>query len=296
MKMHEFNHIIFHADDFAACPEASQHILDCKEHGTLDSISVLTNSPLFDECMPILKTYSNSLKYNIHFNIAEGPCLSTPSDVSLLVDERGMFCISFFKTLLMSCGKKGLILKQQLETEFTKQLNLLLPYVDSIRIDSHQHYHMIPVVLDAILSVVQKSGKEIEFIRIPAEPISPFLKHPSLYFSYQPINLIKNIVLNVLNWYDTARLKPFRTKTAVFFGIVMSGHMDLKRVMKLLPNFCKIANKKNLPLEILAHPGGVSNVASLMDSQNADCRAFYMNSGRLVEKEMFLRIREFAEN
>lgn len=119
MKMNEFNHIIFHADDFAACPEASQHILDCKEHGTLNSISVLTNSPFFDECMPMLKNYSDSLKYNIHFNIAEGPCLSNPSDISLLVDERGMFCTSFFKTLLMSFGKKRLILKQQLELEFT---------------------------------------------------------------------------------------------------------------------------------------------------------------------------------
>ena len=149
---------------------------------------------------------------------------------------------------------------------------------------------MIPVVLDAILTVVQRSGKEIEFIRVPAEPISPFLKHPSLYFSYRPINLVKNIVLNVLKWWDIARLKPFRAKTAVFFGIVMSGHMDLTRVTKLLPDFCKIANKKNLPLEVLAHPGGISDVSSLMDPQNVDCKAFYMGKGRSVEKEMFLHI------
>ena len=216
--------------------------------------------------------------------------------VPLLVNNRGMFCTSFFKILLISFRKERLALKQQLELEFTKQLDLLLPYIDKVRIDSHQHYHMIPVVLDAILSVVQKSGKEIEFIRVPAEPISPFLRHPSLYFSYQPVNFIKNIVLNVLNWLDASRLKPLRTRTAVFFGIVMSGRMNLERVKMLLSDFCKIADKKNLPLEILAHPGGVSDVDSLMDSQNAACRAFYMNNGRLVEKEMFLRIREFAEN
>lgn len=290
MKTNKTNYILFHADDFAACPEISQHILDCKSHGTLDSISILTNSPSFHKCMSLLDSYTDSLKYNIHFNIAEGPCLSAPSDVFLLVDKRGMFSTSFFKILLISCGKKKVILKQQLEIEFTKQLDLLLPYVDKIRIDSHQHYHMIPVILDAILSVVKKSGKEIEFIRIPAEPISPFLKHPSLYLSYRPINFVKNIVLNILNWYDTSRLRPFRNKTAVFFGIIMSGHMDLRRITKMLPDFCIIANKKNLPLEILAHPGGISDIDSLMDSKNAECTAFYMDDKRYVEKEMLLHI------
>ena len=290
MKVNSYKNIIFHADDYAACPEVSQHILDCKQYGTLNSISILTNSPYFDECMRMVESYADSLKYNIHFNIAEGPCLSNPADIPLLVDERGMFCASFFKILLLSCGKNRNSLKHQLELEFTKQLELLLPYVERVRIDSHQHYHMIPAVLDAILSVVNKSGREIEFIRIPAEPILPFLKYLTLYFTYRPVNFVKNIVLNMLNWVDVDRLKPYRTKTAVFFGIVMSGHMDQKRVAKLMPDFCEIAEKKGLPLEVLAHPGSVGSENALLDKENAGCKAFYMSSGRQVEREMLLHI------
>lgn len=295
MKTSQFKNTIFHADDFAACPEVSQHILDCKQNGILHSVSILANSPYLHECMQMLRPYSDTLKYNIHFNIAEGPCLSNPSDLSLLVNEQGMFCTSFFKILLMSCGKKRTVLKQQLELELSKQLNLLLPYLgkhNGIRIDSHQHYHMIPVVLDAILSAVKKSGKKIEFIRIPSEPIVPFLKHPSLYFSYRPINFVKNIVLNILKYGNAGRLKPYQSKTAVFFGIIMSGRMDLKRISALLPDFMKIAEKKKLPLEILAHPGQISDVNELLDPNNDNCKSFYMSSGRNIEKEMLLHIAE----
>lgn len=287
MKMNNNQRIIFHADDYAACPEVSRHILDCKQKGTLDSISVLTNSCYYNECMQMLKPFSNSIKLNIHFNIAEGHCLSDPTDIPLLVNQNGMFCVSFFKILIMSLGSQKKELKNQLVCEFSKQLELLLPYIETIRIDSHQHYHMIPLVLDAILSVTQNTKKEIEFIRIPAEPLSPFFKHPSLYFTYKPINIVKNIVLNILNWFISPHLRLYRKKTSVFFGIIMSGHMDYPRVQALIPDFIRIANRKGMSLEILAHPGGVSNIEHLMDPHNLGCREFYMNGDRSVEKKLF---------
>ena len=282
--------IIFHADDFGANQEVSEHILDCYREGALHSLSVLPNGRDLDQCMQMLMPYQDKIKVSIHFNLAEGHCLAEPSQVPFLVDERGMFHISFFKVLLWSFTRKRKELRRQIELEMSAQLARVLPYVKTVRVDSHQHYHMIPIVLKSILKAVEQSGREIEFIRVPAEPLSPFLKHPELWPTFRPINLVKNLVLNVLNLMDRRILKPYRGKTAVFFGILLSGGMDLHRVRRLLPDFQKIADRKNLPLEILCHPGGVQSPESLMDTGNIDCVRFYTSEGRKTEKEMLMNI------
>lgn len=282
--------MIFHADDYGACREVSEHILDCCRKGALNSLSVLPNGRDPDGCMRMLEPYRDKVKISIHFNLAEGHCLAEPSQVPLLVDERGMFHISFFKVLLWSFTGKRKELRRQIELEMSAQLARILPYVKSVRVDSHQHYHMIPLVLKSILKVVEQSGREIEFIRIPAEPLKPFLKHPELWLTFRPINLVKNLVLNVLNLMDMRILKIYRRKSAVFFGILLSGGMDLKRVRRLLPDFQKIADRKNLPLEILCHPGGVQSPEALMDIENTDCVRFYTSEGRKTEKEMLMNI------
>lgn len=282
--------IIFHADDYGACREVSEHILDCFHCGALNSLSILPNGNDLKEALMLLSPMQNKIKVSIHFNLAEGHCMAKPSQVPLLVDERGMFNISFFKTLVWSFTIKRSELRRQLKQEMRAQLEQMLPYVNSVRIDSHQHYHMIPIVLESILEVVKDSGREIEFVRVPAESFVPFLKHPELWHTIHPINLIKNVVLNVLNIVDTRLLKPYRKKSAVFFGILFSGRMDLKRVSKLIPEFCKIAEKKNLPLEILCHPGGTRRPELLMDIKNQNCVRFYTSEERAIEKEMLMGV------
>ena len=282
--------IIFHADDYGANKEISEHILDCCREGALNSLSVLPNSPHLTACMEMLEPYRKSAAVSIHCNLAEGPCLADPAQVPWLVDERGMFSISFFKVLLLSFIGKRAELKRQIKEEMRAQIVRMLPYVESLRIDSHQHYHMIPVVLESILEAAEETGREIAFIRIPAEPVRPFLRRISLYRTYRPINLVKNIVLNLLSHMDRNLLKPYRNKSAVFFGIVLSGCMDLKRVEALLPAFRKIAERKGLPLEVLCHPGGVSSAADLMDPKNQDCSVFYLSDGKKKKKTMLLKI------
>lgn len=288
--------IIFHADDFGANLEISEHILDCFREGALNSLSVLPNSPHMAECMTLLETYRKDIAVSLHLNLAEGACMAKPEQVPLLVDERGMFSISFFKLLLLSYTPKRKELRKQLQTEMKAQIQSVLPYVSELRLDSHQHYHMIPIVLASIFEAVRELKQdgvcvpEVSFLRIPAEPIMPFLKHPSLWGSYRPINLVKNMVLNVLNIADRHLLLPYQKKTAVFWGILMSGKMDLKRVQILKKEFLKIADKRNLPLEILCHPGGAEKPDDLMDVQNQDCVRFYLSDARTIEKEMMQKI------
>lgn len=281
--------IIFHADDFGATPQVSENILECIEKGRCSSISMLPQDKYFDESMAMLGAVKEKVRISIHLNIAEGPCLSAKEKVPLLVDERGMFNTSFFKILLWSFTPMRSRLKTQLKHEIGAQIDALKEVSVPLRIDSHQHYHMIPLFLETVLECVEERKLTIDFIRIPAESLVPLFKNPDLIFTVRPINLVKNIVLNTLNILDAGMLKAYRSRTAVFFGIMLSGGMDKERVERMLPAFEKIADKKGLPLEVLAHPGGESNAAMLMDQKNRDCAEFYMGEGRRIEKQMLMQ-------
>lgn len=282
--------IIFHADDYGMNAETSREILECCDKGVLNSLSVLANGFDFEEGVKRLEKYRDKVKISMHLNVAEGHCLAAPERVPLLVDEKGMFCVPFFKMLLLSFGPKRRQLEQQLYREMEAQVEKLLPVTASVRLDSHQHYHLIPGVLKSILRVVEKKGLEVEFIRVPAEPIGPFLKHWKFYRTYRPINFVKNVVLNTLYLMDYKSLLPYRKKTAVFFGILLSGRMDYERVKELLPDFLQIAEKRGLPLEVLAHPGRTEAIAHVMAKEDRGCVNFYMGEGRSAEKEMMMKI------
>ncbi|MCR4705604.1 MAG: ChbG/HpnK family deacetylase [Lachnospiraceae bacterium] len=286
--------IIYHADDYAANQEISEHILECHRDGVLNSVSVLFNSPHVAACMEMLKPYISDLHTNIHLNLAEGPSVADPKKVPLLVDERGMLRTSFFRLFLISLlprrSAKRCEWKKQISFELRAQLEIAKQYVSSIRIDSHQHYHMIPMVLEAIFENVEP--EKVEYIRITSEPFTPYLKHPDVFFSLKPINLVKGAVLKICRLLAHDLLTPLSKKTAIFCGILMSGHMDHKRVSIICPELVKIAKKKGLPVEILAHPGGVAKPDDLLDPKNADCVEFYLSNGRNIDHEMFCTIKK----
>jgi len=296
--------IILHADDYGFNKEVSEDILDCYKNGTLHGISIMPNSKYFDECMMMLQNEKlicddgtvkdgNALLKTIHFSISEGPSVSDSKNLPLLCNENGMFKLSFFKLLLMSIGPKKKELERELRIELKAQYEKALPYLDEINIDSHVHYHMIPLVLRTLLNVVEESGREIGYLRIPAEPRAPFRKHKEFRSSYDSINFVKNIVLNFLTFCSRDVLKKYENKTAVFFGIIMSGHMDIDRVSALLPDFIKIAEERGMDLEVLAHPGHALTRESLLDPSNEEYSKAPLSENRLIEKKMFMEIHNY---
>ena len=65
--------VILHADDYGYNIEVSKDIIDCIKEGTLHGISIMPNSPYFDECMAILNDSKVNVSKAIHFSISEGP-------------------------------------------------------------------------------------------------------------------------------------------------------------------------------------------------------------------------------
>lgn len=288
-------HIYYHADDYGITPCQSERILECSTSGNLNSISIIPNVSDLEQCFTILNNHPNSasIRRVLHINFVEGRPVSDAMDVYLLVDKNGFFNISFFKLLIWNyclLGAKRRALKQQLLLEINNQFKRLTSDEDFhiTAIDSHQHYHMIPMVMDALLEVVD-GNPQITEIRIPVDPIAPWLVSPSVWSSTPIINLIKWMLLSVLSINSRKKLKRHNIDSPVFLGIPFTCAMKKCVVSTLLPKYLKIASNKNKDLEIMLHPGYLDSRSELLDCRSDMLAAFYLSPDRKDEEACFYK-------
>lgn len=287
--------IDIHADDYGESLHCSQDILDCIKAGKLDSISVISNMNCFEECVKLYRkeesVFPKPPVLSVHLNFMEARCLADPARVPDLVDEDGHFCVSWMKLFLKSYlpGRKKL--KEELKIEMKQQIMKVwksFPEMKKLRIDSHQHTHMIPVVAAALFEVLEENGWETEYIRNSREPIFPFLKEISLYRTYRPVNFVKNIILNYCALLLEGRFKEKGFASMYLWGLVMSGHMDEARVDRLLPAMKRQAGEKGRTLEILFHPGQVLKEELTPEFSQEEAVSFYISPDRHVEKRAIM--------
>ena len=289
---------IFHADDFGITPEQSRRILECCDgcpsgRGLLNSLSVLAGSPRFEECASLLDGRPEGLRVGVHLNFVEGPCCADPVDVPLLVDEKGMFKLGYGGLLAGSWGAGAAELRRQLTIEAAAQIARVVgrfpELAGHLRVDGHQHTQLIPAVFDATLEAIRQSGCVPEYLRVPAEPTAPFLRS-GVAGTIKPINWVKHALLNVL-WRRDRRalaasgLPSYERASAVFCGVLFSGHMDQERVSCVLPALAAEAGKQGMPLELLFHPGRVASAAECLNPVLPGFVEFSCGEGRDVEHD-----------
>ncbi len=200
-----------HADDYALTKNTSLDMLECMRAGKLDSISIVTNMSCFETCMELLYEEIPKLPFlpllSVHLDFVEGRSLAGREKAPDLVkdgdDLMGLGWGGLFQASYLP-GKRKRI-KSQLVCEIKAQLaggmraikrcmeiaeSAGIPCAQKgLRIDSHQHAHMIPVVWEALLAAVREEGYSVEYIRNSKEVLSVFLTDVSLYRSYRLINL-----------------------------------------------------------------------------------------------------------
>lgn len=289
--------IWFHADDYGVTPEQSRRILSCFTQGSLNSISVLPNSEHLVECRDILDEIDKERRIRrvLHVNLVEGRPLADKERVGLLVDEQGMFCCSFVKLWMWNYifhGNKRKKLKQQLKCEIAAQLEAVTKRCDYhiTAVDSHQHYHMIPVVFDALMEVIDESGVSISEIRIPVDPVRPALFTGDKPHKIPLINWIKWLILRPYVGRTKRRLHQRGITTPVFFGIFYTCDMRLETVQSLLPAYEKYAMKQDKMLELMFHPGNLMTRGELFDERRDELAEFYMSQNRYAEAQCLKNI------
>lgn len=274
--------INIHADDYGMTAQCNARIQTCWEQGCVNAVSVMVNGN-----EPLLPKDSH-VPVALHLNLVEGKTLTPAEQVPLLIREDGYLKHSFFGLLILSLSPMRRQLEKQLYLEIQAQLvefQRLFPNERELLLDSHQHTHMIPLVFSTLLRVIRDLGLGVSYMRIPAEPIGPFLREPALYLTYRPMNLVKNAVLNFLWCFNRKQFRESGISTAIFCGILFSGEMDKRRLTKVFPHFLRLAEKRGMDLEFLFHPGAILPGEPFLDPDKTGFCDFYRSSGRQTDGE-----------
>ena len=266
-------------------------IRQCIEKGALNKVSVFANIDPVD--LSELLKHENT-RISLHLNLVEGKCMANADEVDLLADKNGNLKHTFGGLL-----KLGLLNRKKFEEQVYKEIKAqvlfwknTLPKDMPFCIDSHQHTYMIPSVFKALIKALHDENIKVEYMRIPAEPLSPYLKTPSLYLTYDPVNLIKQWLLKFLWLLDKRWLKNTPIPTAYFCGILFSGKMDEKRVRKILPQYIKLSEKHGQNVEFLFHPGYLDKAETDFDNKNIAFTEFYLSENRKTEFDCIMKISE----
>ena len=277
--------IYFCADDYGISKISNTRIEECLKNGVLNKISVLPNSDALDFKRRLL---GENVKLSLHLNLIEGYPLSKKEDVSLIVSDKGFLKYSFIGLFFLSIFGNRSLLEKQLYNEIKMQIDFWKKEMGEetpILVDSHQHTHMIPLVFKTLMRVIKEENVEVEYIRIPAEPILPYIKSPSLYFKFRPIGLIKQWLLKFLKFVNRKELKKANIKSALFMGIMFSGQLTEDKINKLLPYY----KKQNENIEIAFHPGYLESGESLIDGFRQNFKKFYYSKWRRIEYDTLLK-------
>jgi hypothetical protein len=234
----------------------------------------------------------------IHLNLMLGHCLADPSAVPLLADQNGVFCAGFSELLFCPFWGKRDAYKQQLKQELSAQIHALQPIFQEknlpLRIDGHAHWHMIPVVFDALMEVIRDERLPVSYIRIPAEPASVYWKNSFRILPIPPINIIKSVLLSILAKINRRRWNRLinQMEEHVFLGVLLSGCFDLRRMRAVLPDAESLAEKRGSGLELLAHPGSVFEKKDIDRVTNESDRRFFTSPARAWEADGLMHIHE----
>ncbi|MDE7183682.1 MAG: ChbG/HpnK family deacetylase [Lachnospiraceae bacterium] len=293
--------IWFHADDFGVTAAQSERILNCYRDGVLNSISILPNTPVLPESLALLNEADpdgTRIRRVLHLNFVEGRPLAGADKVPDLVDDTGFFDKSFIQFFRWNYRKRGAgrqNLARQLKLEIAAQLRAVTAENDYkiSAIDSHQHYHMIPLVFDSLMEVLLEREFEhlgIHQIRVPVDPTAPLMHHAKMRRGVPLINWVKWCILNIYADRNKNILQKRGIEAPVFFGIFYTCEMKTEVVEALLPAYRAYADRKNQALELMFHPGNLAARAELLDERSEELAAFYMSGSRFDEAECLKRI------
>lgn len=302
-----------HADDYALTVHTSRDILECMKKGKLDSISVLTNMSCSGKCMELLAGTIPELPFlpamSIHLDFVEGRCLAGSGETPLLAKEGSDYIgLSWGKLFLLSFHpvRRNAVkaqLKKEIRAQITAGQKEILRCIKiaeehqvpcrqkGLRIDAHQHAHMIPVVWEALTEVLEEERYAVEYIRNSKEVLGVFLSDISLWKTYRPINFVKNRLLSVYSYRADRYTKAHQMKQMYLWGLIMSGRMDYDRIVRLYPRLAKKAEQDGRTLEILFHPGLTLSEEVSEEIGEEAAADFYLRDDRHVEMEAVGRMR-----
>ncbi len=233
--------LIVNADDFGLHPAVNRAVIAGHASGCITSTSLMPGGAAFAEAAALAAGHP-TLGAGVHLTlVGERPVLD-PAAVPSLVGDDGRFPAqypSFMARLL-----RGRVSMAEIRAELTAQVAKVADAgVKITHLDSHQHLHVLPGIIDIVLDLAAAFG--VKALRIPAEP-----RFFSGGYPYTAGRFLGRFGLSSLA--SVARRKAKRRGFAApdhFFGMLAGGNMRgeyLRTIIGRLPEGVS---------EIMVHPG-----------------------------------------
>ncbi len=223
----------------------------------------------FQEAVELARQHPR-LAVGLHLVLIDGEAVLSPREIPQIVDKQGRFPPNPFvagsRYQCYPAARAQVRLEIRAQLEKFRRTGLKLSHVDG-----HQHLHMIPIVLSALIGLSREFG--IRAIRIPSEELrvalrldgSDFLEKGKLAFFF-----------GMLRRSSKRRLESagIRCPERVY-GLLQSGRMTEDYLLKLIPRIR--ANR----VEVYSHPTMDAHASSPRGASRPQLEA--LMSGRVRE-------------
>ena len=233
--------LIVNADDFGLHENINRGIIEGHNTGCVTSASLMAGAPAFEHAVALATAYPQ-LGIGVHLTLVGGLPITEPGTIPSIVDGEGVLCTSY-PTFLKKYCLAGIHL-EDVHRELTAQVKKIVSTgINITHLDSHQHMHVVPGILDIVLSIAKEFN--IQAIRIPAEPLL-------FVGGFKPSagRMIGRIGLSTL-----ASLARFKVRQAGFaapdhfYGMLAGGSMEERLLLNIIDNLSDGIT------EVMVHPG-----------------------------------------
>ncbi|MBD2748093.1 ChbG/HpnK family deacetylase [Microvirga sp. BT688] len=168
------HNVILCADDFGLADGVSRGIVELAEMGRLSATGAMTNMPGWRRAAGDLKSLQGRLAVGLHLNLTAGSPLGSMPQLA----PSGV--LPALKDLLPKALKRQLP-ADEVTQEIERQLDAFLEVHGEppAFVDGHQHVHVLPVIRQALIQVLQERGYAGRvWLRDPSDKIASILRRP----------------------------------------------------------------------------------------------------------------------
>ena len=241
--------LIINADDFGLHADVNSGIIQGYKSGCITSTSLMPGGKAFEDAIS-LSLENPQLGVGIHLTLVGASPVCEPCAVSSLVDGEGDLSANYMKFLgrFMS----GQVQLDDVRKELVAQVKKVVDTGVAItHLDSHQHMHIVPGIIDITIDIAKEFG--IKAIRIPAEPYLFFGGYP-----FSSVRMVARAGLTFLSSLARAKVKQAGLVAPdCFFGMLAGGNMQEGFLLNIIGHIPDGIS------EIMMHPG--MNMAALKE-------------------------------
>lgn len=240
-------HLIVNADDLGADEARNAGIVAAIQAGAVTSVSILANGPAFADGIRLIHSLDrNRVSFGLHLNLSQGNALSP--EARLLVGPDGCFLGKKSARRLLS-GRTDTALELEIRSEIESQFAALADAGIVIdHLDGHQHAHVFPSVVGAVLEIARAHA--VGWVRIPEET-------ESRSDNYSAIMAEEARIFSRYASAARPRLQAFRLCAPEHFrGLYMKGNLPASSWADFL---------ESLPdglTELMVHPGHGATISA----------------------------------